>query len=79
MCCPADEAAAPRVPVTSEALVPERVWNVRMLHWYTRPWFDPLQVRHTPVIPALGRLRQVDGKFEDSLGYIASSRLAWGI
>jgi hypothetical protein len=27
-----------------------------------------------PVIPALGRLRQEDLKFEASLGYIATSR-----
>jgi hypothetical protein len=26
---------------------------------------------HTPVIPALGLLRQEDGKFQASLGYIA--------
>jgi hypothetical protein len=31
-----------------------------------------------PVIPALGRQRQEDGyKFEASLGYLSSSRLAW--
>jgi hypothetical protein len=26
---------------------------------------------HTPIIPILGRLRQEDNEFEDSLGYIA--------
>jgi hypothetical protein len=31
----------------------------------------------TTIILALERLRQEDGKFEASLGYIASSRQAW--
>jgi hypothetical protein len=30
-----------------------------------------------PVIPTLGRLRQENHKFEASLLYIVSSRLAW--
>jgi uncharacterized membrane protein YidH (DUF202 family) len=29
------------------------------------------------VIPALGRWRQEDGRFEAGLGYIVSSMLAW--
>jgi predicted NUDIX family NTP pyrophosphohydrolase len=31
----------------------------------------------TPVIPALGRLKQEGGEFEISLGYIMSSRSIW--
>jgi hypothetical protein len=30
-----------------------------------------------PVIPALGKLKQKDLKFEASLGYTVSSRTAW--
>jgi hypothetical protein len=30
-----------------------------------------------PIIPALRRLRQEDGEFKASLGYIVSSRAAW--
>jgi hypothetical protein len=29
--------------------------------------------RHTPIIPALGKLRLEDGEFEVSLGYIVRS------
>jgi hypothetical protein len=32
---------------------------------------------HTPVIAALGKLKQEDYKFEASLGYIVSSSSAW--
>lgn len=31
----------------------------------------------TPTTPVVERLKQVDGKFKVSLGYTASSRLAW--
>jgi hypothetical protein len=34
---------------------------------------------HTPVIPALGRLRQENHEFEASLGYIPSSRSTWAV
>jgi hypothetical protein len=32
-----------------------------------------------PIIPALGRQRQEDCKFEASLGYIASLKTSWAI
>jgi hypothetical protein len=35
----------------------KRTWNSAEMSWFT------------PVIPALGRLRQEDGEFEASLGY----------
>lgn len=43
-----------------------------------KPWASKIRWHgYMPIIPAVGRQRQKDGEFKDSLGYTASSRVAW--
>jgi hypothetical protein len=48
--------------------------GVLYTHWKAAFWWA---LWHIPVIPALGRQRQEDHKFEANLGYIERPRPAW--